>query len=95
MNGERVYKYNEGLQILAFQIENKAYLFQLKWNFAYSSLPWSSLMRDKFLHSKYVKIRAHQSSSIWPMFKNFYIIILKITFWTIGQGNRVNFWNDI
>jgi len=51
-------------------------------------------MHDKFLHSKYVKFRTHESSSICLGINHFNDIILKNTFWTIGQSDRVNFWND-
>jgi len=55
-------KKNRGLQVLDLQMENKAYLLRLAWDLAYS-LPWSTLMHDRLFHPKYVKARAHQSSS--------------------------------
>jgi len=49
------------------------------------------LMRDRFLHSRYVKVHAHKYSSIWPEIKHFYDIILKNTLWIVSQGDTVNF----
>jgi len=52
-------------------------------------------MRDKFLHSKYVKVHTHQSFSICHRIKHFYDVIEENTFWTVGQGDRINLWNDL
>jgi len=36
----------------------------------------------------------YRFSSIWHEIKQFYDIILKHTFWTVGTNTFINFWND-
>jgi len=45
-----------GLQVVNFQFENKAHLLSLVWDFSYNYLPWISLMKARFLKSKYQRV---------------------------------------
>jgi len=55
-----------GLEVVNFQLENKAYLLRLAWDFTYNYPPWISLMKAWFLKSKYQRVGSLFSSSIWP-----------------------------
>jgi len=59
-----------GPQVIYFQLENKAYLLRLAWNFAYNYYPWISLMKAWFLKSKYQRVESFFSFSIWPDINN-------------------------
>jgi len=53
-----------GLQVVNFHLENKAYLLRLAWNFAYNYCYWISLIKARFLKSKYQIVGSFFSSSI-------------------------------
>jgi len=84
-----------GLQVVNFQLENKAYPLRLAWDFAYNYRPWISLMKARFLKSKYQRVGSFFSSSIWPGINDWYDTILEHTFWIVGRGDNINFWNDL
>jgi len=65
-----------GLQVINFQLENKAYLLRFAWEFTYNYRPWISLMKARFLKSKYPRVGSFFSSSIWPGINDWYDVIL-------------------
>jgi len=82
------------LKIINLLVENNAYLLKLAWNFAYSNMPWSFILKAKVLKSKYEFIMVHRSSSLWHGIKQFYSTILDYTSWTVGASTFINLWND-
>jgi len=82
------------LNIINFRHENNTYLLKFAWNFAYSSRPWSFLLKAKVLKSKYEFRMVYRTSSLWPGIKQFYSTILDYTSWTVGTSTFINFWND-
>jgi len=84
-----------GLQVVNFRLENKNYLLRLAWDFAYNYHSWISLMKARFLKSMYQRVGSFFSSSIWPGINDWYDLILKHTFFTVGRGDNINFWNDL
>ena len=85
---------NRGLKIINLRYENNAYLFKLAWNFAYSNMPWSFLLKVRVLKSKYEFRIVYKYSSLWPEIKQFYYTILDYTSWTVGTSSFTNFGND-
>jgi len=85
---------NRGLKIINLDHENNAYLLKLAWNFAYSNMPWSLLLKARVLKSKYEFRMVYRFSSLWPKVKQFYSTILDYTSWTVGTGSFINLWND-
>jgi len=51
-------------------------------------------MKVRVLKSKYKHRMVYRCSSIWSEIKQFYDTILDHTFWTVGTGTFINFWND-
>jgi len=88
-------KFEWGLQVINFLVENKTYLLKLFWKFAYSQKPWFVMMKVRFLISKYKKILIFRSSSIWSGIKDFYDVVLENTYWTVGSSANINFWNNL
>jgi len=43
-------------QVVNFQLENKAYLLRLVWDFSYNYHHWISLMKAWFLKSRYQRV---------------------------------------
>jgi len=82
------------LKIINPHHENNAYLLKLAWNFAYSNMSWSFLLKARVLKSKYEFKMAYRSSYFWPGIKQFYSTIIDYTSWTVGTGSFINFWND-
>ena len=85
---------NGGLKIINLRCENNAYLLKFAWNFAYSNMPWSLLLKARVLKSKYEFRMVCRSSSLWLENKQFYSTILDYTSWTVGTCSFLNFWND-
>ena len=50
-------------------------------------------MKARILKSKY-EFRTVYRSSLWLGIKQFYSTILDYTYWTVGIGSFINFWND-
>jgi len=82
------------LKVINLHHENNAYLLKLAWDFAYSNMPWSLLLKARVLKSKYEFRMVYRSSSLCPEIKQFYSTILDYTSWTVGICSFINFWND-
>jgi len=80
VNWGTICKSKGGLQVVNFQLKNKAYLLRLAWDFAYNYRPWTSLMKARFLKNKYQRVGSFFSSSIWPGINDWYDVILEHTF---------------
>jgi len=74
---------NGGLKIINLRHENNAYLLKLSWNFVYSNIPWSFLLKVGVLKSKY-KFRMVYRISLT------YSTILDYTSWTVGTCSFIN-----
>jgi len=51
-------------------------------------------LQARVLKSKYKLRIVYRSSSIWLGIKHFYDTILEFTYWIVGTGNFISFWND-
>lgn len=53
-------------------------------------MPWSIIIRVRFLKSKYLKFSYH-SSSIWPDINEYCDTVLDNTFWIVGRVIKLIF----
>jgi len=60
---------NGSLKIINLRHENNTYLLKLAWNFVYSNMPWSFLLKARVLKSKYEFRMVYRSPSLWPRIK--------------------------
>ena len=58
-------------------------------------MPWTFLLKARYLISKYYKIVIYHFSSIWYEIKDLYDVVLEHTYWTIDSSIDINFLNDL
>ncbi|MCH97022.1 ribonuclease H protein [Trifolium medium] len=51
------------------------------------------LLKDRVIRKRNI-IQHHISSSIWSSIKEEFSVITDNTFWLLGNGEEINFWND-
>jgi len=52
-------------------------------------------MKAQFLKNKYQRVGSFFSSSIYLGINDWYDAILEHSFWSVGRGDNINFWNDL
>jgi hypothetical protein len=82
-----------GLNIRSLTSLNAASNLKLCWIILTSDTSWARLLRDRVLRKRRV-IQHHIQSSIWSSAKNEFSNVRANSFWLLGDGRNINFWND-
>lgn len=73
---------------------NEAYNLKLCWEMESSDTDWAKLLRSRVLKNDRC-ISYHIFSSLLSSFKSEYNLVIENSAWQTGDGNNVNFWNDL
>jgi hypothetical protein len=82
-----------GLNIRSLTSLNAASNLKLCWTILTSDTSWAKLLRDRVLRKRRI-IQHHIYSSIWSSVKVEFPTIMANSFWLLGDGRSINFWND-
>jgi ribonuclease HI len=82
-----------GLNIRSISSLNKASNLKLCWSILTSNCSWAKLLKDRVVRGRKI-IQHHIHSSIWSSVKDEFSTILENSFWLLGNGKDINFWND-
>jgi len=82
-----------GLSLRSLKDLNTSTNLNFVWRTLFSQEDWALLIKDRvFRNSK--PIKHHIYSSLWSSMKEEFKDINNNTFWLLGNGNKINFWND-
>ena len=82
-----------GLNIRSISTLNKAANLKMCWSLMNSNASWAKLLKARvFRNSK--PILHHIYSSLWSSYKDEFSSIMSNSFWLLGTGEKINFWND-
>ncbi|GAU27936.1 hypothetical protein TSUD_146500 [Trifolium subterraneum] len=82
-----------GLNIRSLIKLNAATNLKLCWTLITSQDSWAKLLKDRVIRGRRI-IQHHIYSSIWSSIKDEFAVIMNNTFWLLGDGRDINFWND-
>ncbi|GAU27921.1 hypothetical protein TSUD_160160 [Trifolium subterraneum] len=82
-----------GLNIISLIKLNAATNLKLCWTLITSQDSWAKLLKDRVIRGRRI-IQHHIYSSIWSNIKDEFAVIMNNTFWLLGDGRDINFWND-
>jgi hypothetical protein len=82
-----------GLNLRSLIHLNKAANLKLCWTVLNSQSTWAKLLRDRVIRKKKT-IQYHIFSSIWSSIKEEFEVITENSVWLLGNGEKINFWND-
>jgi hypothetical protein len=82
-----------GLGIRSLSKLNKASNLKLCWSILNSQCSWARLLKDRVFRNNR-PIQHHIFSSIWSSVKEEISVMMENSIWIIGNGEKINFWND-
>jgi hypothetical protein len=82
-----------GLNLRSLSSLNKAANLKLCWALFHSRSSWAKLLYARAIRGKKV-IHHHIYSSLWSSIKEEISTMFDNSFWLLGNGKDINFWND-
>jgi hypothetical protein len=82
-----------GLNIRSISTLNKASNLKLCWSLLNSQTSWAMLLKDRVLRDN-KPIQHHIYSSLWSNIKEEFSTTMNNSFWLLGTGDNINFWNE-
>lgn len=82
-----------GLNLRSLKNLNTSTNLNLIWKTLHSQEDWALLLKDRVFRNL-KPIKHHIYSSLWSSMKDEFIDISSNTLWLLGNGEKINFWND-